>query len=633
MRLDDRYRALKPIGQGGFGRTFLAVDEWAGDFPLAQAEQPDPTEATAGKSSGDASSQSSAFPSSPYCVIKQLLPRHGTDSQRAIELFRQEAERLAELGQHPQIPQLLAHFEDETAQYLVQEYIAGQNLEQILQQEGTWSERQIRDLLADLLPVLQYIHDRQVIHRDIKPENIIRTQQGDRLVLVDFGAAKYASAMALAQTGTMIGSAGYVAPEQIMGKGQFSSDLYSLGVTCIHLLTGLHPFDLYSVSEDAWIWHQYLSRPVSGRLRRIVNQLLQKATRQRYQTATAVMQDLGVEIGESKPRQTAAVGRSSAADHPTARKTLSWRNVLTLTGHEGSITAIAISPGGRILASGSNDKAIKFWSLATGELLHTFPGRSLWLRDGHGDRISNLVFSPNGETLVSASADGAVKWWDLTSRQTIDTVPSHGWGMATVAFHPKGHWLACGSSDGLIQIWHLKTGELASQLKQHTAPVSGLLFTANGRTLISCSHDRSIRLWDWAKEVATKTLMGHLDRVSAIALSPDQRTLISGSWDKTLKLWDLEFGEQRKVIAAHRKPITSLAVHPQQGWFASGSEDCTIKLWHLETGTRLGSLKSFWGVNALAVTPDGKTLVSGSADELIKLWRRERRQQEKGDRR
>jgi WD40 repeat protein len=599
LRLGNRYRAVKLLGQGGFGRTFLAIDEVQ-------------------------DSTQDLSPSPSRCVIKQLLPRGSVAKAERIDRFRQEAERLAALGEHAQIPKLLAHFEETEAQYLVQEYIDGDNLDAVLQQEGPFNEMSIRDLLADLLPVIRFVHSYQVIHRDIKPENIIRPRQGHHFVLVDFGASKYATEAVLARTGTVIGSAGYAAPEQAMGRADFASDLYSLGITCIHLLTGLHPFDLYSVSEDRWVWQQYLPKPISGRLRRVLDKLLEKATSQRYRNATEVLQDLGLE--SNLPAAIESIDRSSPSARIRSRSrsamTETWQCVQTLADHEGEVTALAISPGGRILASGSSDNAIRFWSLETGERLHLFAGRSLWSGDGHGEGISTLAFSPDGETLASGSDDGTIKWWDLTTRKLIYTLPSHGWGISAISFHPKGYVLACGSRDGLIQIWDLYHERLITNLTVHSDQISALIFVPKRRILISSSYDKKICLWDVQTQEPIKTLTGHVDRISSIALSQNNRTLVSSSWDKTVKLWDLEFGEQRKVIAAHKRPVTCLALHPTQPLFASGSEDSTIKLWNLESGDRLSTLKSFWGINALAFSPNGQVLVSGGADELIKLWRK-----------
>lgn len=328
--LKERYCPIYPIGRGGFGRTFLALDQH--------------------------------IPSKPKCVIKQLyFPDTNTTSlTKATELFNQEAVRLDEL-QHPQIPQLLAHFEQENYLYLVQELIVGKTLSQELQEQGVFSEVHIWQLLKDLLPVLDFIHSRNVIHRDIKPANIMRRYTslvdnesaypppisngelltkgstmtvGDleslnsqtrtkkispvsqvktqkitnthntnnhntnnnqeklgNLVLIDFGVAKQITATALVNTGTTVGSAEYMAPEQVRGKALPASDLYSLGVTCIYLLTGISPFELFDVTSDRWVWQDYLlpENPVSDRLSIILNKLLQNALSQRYKSAREVL--------------------------------------------------------------------------------------------------------------------------------------------------------------------------------------------------------------------------------------------------------------------------------------------------------------------------------------------------------
>ncbi len=261
LLLKDRYRPLHPIGSGGFGRTFAAVDEH--------------------------------LPSQSRCVIKQLcFPQQNTANfNKAVELFRQEAVRLDELGQHPQIPQLLAYFEQEQMLYLVEELVAGQTLAQELQQQGAFNEGQIWALLQELLPVLQFVHAHQVIHRDIKPANIMRQSQTHRLFLIDFGVAKLLTSTGILNTGTVVGSPEYIAPEQTRGLALPASDLYSLGVTCIHLLTGVSPFDLFDLRHDRWVWQDYLplAKGVSAHLSQILNKLLQNALSQRYESATDVL--------------------------------------------------------------------------------------------------------------------------------------------------------------------------------------------------------------------------------------------------------------------------------------------------------------------------------------------------------
>lgn len=260
--LQERFRPIKLLGQGGFGRTFLVVDEGS-------------------------SAQSS-------CVLKQLCLQNQNSLilKKAVQLFRQEAAHLDTLGKHPQIPTLLAHFEQNRRLYLVQEFVEGLTLEEELRQEGIFSEAQIWEVLRNLLPVLKFVHDRKVIHRDIKPTNIIRRRSDRKPVLIDFGVAKIVSATALLQTGTMVGTAEYVSPEQTKGKAFRASDLYSLGVTCLHLLTNCSPFDLMDIVNNRWIWRDYLPQAVtvSDRLGRILDKLIESTLSQRYQSVTEVLQ-------------------------------------------------------------------------------------------------------------------------------------------------------------------------------------------------------------------------------------------------------------------------------------------------------------------------------------------------------
>lgn len=310
LLLRDRYRALSMIGEGGFGRTFKACDE--------------------------------DKPSKPFCVIKQFLPQvQGTANQeKAAELFNFEAKRLETLGSHPQIPELFAYFTQEGRQYLVQEFIDGENLQKELER-NVFTEEQIKELLADLLPVLQFCHEKQVIHRDIKPENIIRRNSDRALVLVDFGAAKFVTDPSLS-VGTAIGSPGYQSPEQSLGKATFASDIYGLGSTCIHLLTGVNPRDLFDAYEDKWLWRDRLPEAISDELAQILDKMLQRSLDQRYKSAEEVLaalnpprsakhnrnvvleSDKGIDY--THLRDLLAEGKWQEADEETAKKMLEVMN-------------------------------------------------------------------------------------------------------------------------------------------------------------------------------------------------------------------------------------------------------------------------------------------------------------------
>ena len=275
LRLQDRYCGLRLLGQGGFGRTILGEDQ--------------------GK------------PSKPRCVIKVFAPQSQGDLQQAAELFQQEAVRLDDLGHHDQIPALLGYATQNGYEYIIQEFIPGRNLGQVVREEGPLTEAQVRGVLGSLLPVLQFVHDHQVIHRDLKPANIIQRQDGS-LVLVDFGAAKYATATALGKTGTVIGSAEYAAPEQVQGQARFASDIYGLGVTCLFLLTGMSPFELFSTLEDEWIWRDYLvDNPVSEELGAILDQMIVRAMRKRYGSAKVLLEVLAPAVIQNPPLDLQAV--------------------------------------------------------------------------------------------------------------------------------------------------------------------------------------------------------------------------------------------------------------------------------------------------------------------------------------
>ncbi|MEG4532094.1 SUMF1/EgtB/PvdO family nonheme iron enzyme [Microcoleus sp. D2_18a_D3] len=261
--LRNRYHPIGFLGKGGFGRTYLAED-------IDKLNQP--------------------------CVVKQLAPSvQGTWAiNKAVELFKQEARQLQQLGQHPHIPSLDAYFEENTYLYLVQQFIDGDNLFKLLQNRGSWQQSQVKQLLLELLPVLNFIHEQKIIHRDIKPENIMRRRSDGVLVLIDFGVSKQLSGTVISRQGTQIGSHGYAPLEQMQGGEAYAaSDLFSLGATAFHLLTGVHPYGLWVEQGYSWTgnWQQHLKTPIDKGLEVILSKLLAKDIQQRYQSADEVLKD------------------------------------------------------------------------------------------------------------------------------------------------------------------------------------------------------------------------------------------------------------------------------------------------------------------------------------------------------
>ncbi|HBB30997.1 MAG TPA: serine/threonine protein kinase [Cyanobacteria bacterium UBA8803] len=264
--LDQRYQVVEVLGQGGFGHTYIAQDTHR--------------------------------PGNPTCVVKHLKPATSDPEclQTARRLFNSEAETLEKLGHHDQIPRLLAYFEENEEFYLVQEFIAGHPLTKELPAGQRWSYSQVIQLLQEVLSILEFVHGNGVIHRDLKPDNLIRRQQDNKLVLVDFGAVKQVqmqSIMAhegLAET-VAIGTPGYMPSEQGQGRPRPCSDIYALGIIGIQAVTGLNPRQLLEDSATGEIiWRQYAQ--ISEELAAILTKMVRHYFKHRYQTATEVLQAL-----------------------------------------------------------------------------------------------------------------------------------------------------------------------------------------------------------------------------------------------------------------------------------------------------------------------------------------------------
>ncbi|NJN87004.1 MAG: CHASE2 domain-containing protein [Leptolyngbyaceae cyanobacterium SL_7_1] len=263
--LGDRYKIVAVLGAGGFGQTYLAED----------THQPD------GLS----------------CVVKQFKPT--TQDAKTLEiarrLFNKEVEMQKILGQHEQIPKFLDFFEENQEFYLVQEFIDGEPLSHEFARRRL-NEAETIDFLRDVLVVLEFVHRHRVIHRDIKPGNLIRRHQDGKIVLIDFGAVKEIHTQVVGDTGQTsftvgIGTHGYTPTEQLAGKPRFCSDLYALGMTAIHGLTGLPPSRLPEDPDTAeYLWKNHIK--IGTGLAFILDRMIRFHFSQRYQSATEVLQAL-----------------------------------------------------------------------------------------------------------------------------------------------------------------------------------------------------------------------------------------------------------------------------------------------------------------------------------------------------
>lgn len=322
--LDHRYQVIRVLAMGGFGQTYIAQD--------------------------------TRRPGNPICVVKHLKP--GTDPRvfdTAKRLFNSEAETLEKLGNHDQIPRLLAYFDENQEFYLVQEYIEGHTLAEELIPGKRWSESRVIQLLQEVLEILEFVHRQGVIHRDIKPDNIIRRASDHKLVLVDFGAVKQLRTQLVTVGGqpsatVVIGTPGYMPTEQGQGKPRPNSDIYSLGIIAIQALTGLSATELQEDPETGEIiWQQSVT--VNYRLAAVLSKMVHYHFKDRYQNATEALQACKDTINPvpalSKPQvsrlQTVAVAPANPVKpaHKDSSKSDPWPVLIAILLAGGGAALVA----------------------------------------------------------------------------------------------------------------------------------------------------------------------------------------------------------------------------------------------------------------------------------------------------
>jgi serine/threonine protein kinase, bacterial len=263
--LTNRYKILNTLSHGGFGTTFLVED--------------------------------TQMPSARKCVLKQLKPVNDNPQiyQMVQERFQREAAILEQLGEHhDQIPRLYAYFSEGDQFYLVEEWIEGETLTQIVQRNGVLSEATVRSILMNLLPAIADIHAQQIVHRDIKSDNIILRRADNKPVRIDFGAVKETMSTLMNSQGNstnsiVVGTPGYMPSEQMAGRPVYSSDLYSLGLTAVYLLTGRQPQQLDSDPMTGNIlWQQYAPN-VSADLVAVLNRAIHMSANHRFITVQEML--------------------------------------------------------------------------------------------------------------------------------------------------------------------------------------------------------------------------------------------------------------------------------------------------------------------------------------------------------
>ena len=316
--LSNRYRVLNVLGDGGFGKTFLVED--------------------------------THMPSNRRCVLKQLKPVHEKPeiARMVKERFEREAATLECLGEaHDQIPRLYAYFQEGSEFYLVEEWVEGETLAQKVQREGPQSEKTVQAVVANLLPAITYIHSQKIVHRDIKPDNIVLRAHDGMPVLIDFGAVKETMKTVINSGGQsthsiVVGTPGYMPSEQMSGRPIYASDIYSLGMSAIYMLTGKIPQELTTDPQTgALSWREYASGVSTG-----FANFLDCATHVSPQSRFATVQDMKSVLNTLMMSQ-----MGTEMSMPTARQA-------TTTASQSTQTVVSSAPFVPIQPTGSDTIAV-----------------------------------------------------------------------------------------------------------------------------------------------------------------------------------------------------------------------------------------------------------------------------------
>ncbi|MDD2814450.1 MAG: hypothetical protein PHP00_01765 [Thiotrichaceae bacterium] len=290
-----------------------------------------------------------------------------------------------------------------------------------------------------------------------------------------------------------------------------------------------------------------------------------------------------------------------------------WEVLRTFSGHGSEINSVTFSSDGLTVLSGSDDKTLKLWEVASGQCLRTFSGHSHYVR--------SVAFSPDGLLALSGSWDKTLKLWEVSSGQCLRTFSGHSNIVYSVAFSPDGLLALSGSRDDTLKLWDITSGQRMQTFSGHSNDVRSVAFSPDGLLALSGSVDKTLKLWAVSRGQCLRTFSGHSGCVYSVAFSPDGLLVLSGSDDKTLKLWEVSSGQCLRTFSGHSSYVYSVAFSPDGLLALSGSSDRTLKLWEVSSGKCLRTLSGHSNiVYSVAFSPDGLSVLSGSNDGTMILW-------------
>ncbi|HJT58056.1 MAG TPA: serine/threonine-protein kinase [Ktedonobacteraceae bacterium] len=675
--LHSRYSIVKQIGTGGFGAVYKAKD---------------------------------TLFSNRLVAIKEMN-QDGLSPQELAEAniaFEHEALLLTNLI-HPNLPRIHDHFSENGCSYVVMDFIDGTTLEDYLSYLQKSSQRlpieQVLEIGIQLCTVLNYLHMHEppIIFRDIKPANIMRTID-NHVYLIDFGIARHFKPGKAKDT-IPLGSRGYAAPEQY-GKAQTTpqSDIYGLGATLHELLTGDDP----SLALFHFETLQLGKSPIAAQLNTLIKQMVEMEISKRPTSMTVVQRQLQGLLAQQVPPKASPVmhrrtfmkgcagvvvtcGASIGAailvvskpnlidtllHHPfvgntpaipaapsgPAQVAILRQSLYTYRGHTGSVTAVAWSPNGQMIASsGTLDGSVQVWDANGGdryffpELVKNPIARKLLSRESMPDhaakarlfktnsqRTDALAWLPDNKRIAAALGNDTVDIWNIETGQdslsSFNASPTTSPVANALALSPDGRRIATIRSSTTIQVYSVAKGTLLYIYEGygHTV-VLALAWSPNGKLIASAGTDHLVRIWSAATGKTYMTYPGHSAEVLAVAWSPDGRCIASGGSDGIVQVWDVATGNTLFSYRGHSGAVNTIVWQKRSflssrplARIASAGDDATVQVWWFDPRKQLREMAQqsrtlvYRGhsgpVTSIAWSPDGQFIASGSEDGTVQVW-------------